>query len=77
MRTYAPLLSDLIPQKSDLPLQPSNIPAPLTQISELRLQPLALNTPPQPSVTLQGRGGLLFLPSVVHAHAPLILALRL
>ena len=53
------------------------MPAPLPQISALALQPLALNPPPPPSVSLKGRGGPLLLPSVAHAHSPLLPALRL
>ena len=41
------------------------------------LQPLALNPPPLPSVSLQGRGGTLLLPSVAHDHPPLLPDLRL
>ena len=79
MRAYAPLISALLPQRFDPPLQPSNLPTPLPNISALPLQPLALNPPHPPSVSLQGQGGPLFLPSVAHAHAhtPLITALRL
>ena len=53
------------------------MPDPLTQILALPLQLLALNPPPPPSVLLQGRDGHLLLPSVAHAHAPLLPALRL
>ena len=77
MYVYALLLSALIPQQFDPTLQFSNLPDPLTQISALPLQPLALNPPPQPSVSLQGRGGPLVLPSVAHDHAPLLPVLHL
>ena len=53
------------------------MPAPLPHISALPLQPLSLNPPPPPSVSLQGRGGPLLLPSVAHAHSPLLRSLRL
>ena len=74
---YAPLISAFIPQRFDIPLQTSNAPAPLPQISALPLQPLALNPPPPPSVSLKGQGGPLLLPSVAHAHSPLLRSLRL
>ena len=77
VRAYAPLLSDSLPQIFDPPLKPSNVPAPLPHISALPLEYLDLNTPPLPSVLLQGRGGLHLLPSVAHDHAPLLHALRL
>ena len=77
MRAYAPLISALLPQRFDPPLQPSNVPDPLTQISALPFYPLALNPPPPPSVSLQGRGKPLLLPSVAHDHAPSLPALRL
>ena len=47
------------------------------QISALPLQPLALNPPHPPTVSLKGRGDPLLLPSVAHAHSPLLPALRL
>ena len=83
MRTYAPLLSALIPQISDPPLQPSNVPAPLTQISALplqqgvpTLQPLsACDTPPLIYVLLQRRCKLPLRPSTVRDYVPLISAL--
>ena len=53
------------------------MPAPLPQISALPLQPLALNHPPPPSVSLKGRGVPLLLPTVAHAHSTLLPALRL
>ena len=53
------------------------MPAPLPQISSFPIQPLSLNTPPPLSDLLQGKGGPLLLPSVVHDHAPLLPALRL
>ena len=71
------MLSALLPQRFETPLHPSNVPAPLTYLSAFPTQPLALNTPPPLSVSLQGRGGILLLPSVSHAHAPLIPASRL
>ena len=77
VRTYAPLLSALLPQRFNIHLQPSNRPAPWPHNSGLPLQHLALNPPPPPSVLIQGRGVPLLLPSVVYAHSPLIPALRL
>ena len=53
------------------------MPAPLPQIPALPLQPLALNPPHPPSVSLKGRGGPPLLPSVTHDHSPLLPVLRL
>ena len=53
------------------------MPDPLTQILALSLQRLALNPPPPPSVSFQGQGGTLLIPSVVHAHDLLLRALLL
>ena len=72
VRAYDPLLSALLPQIFDHTIKPSNVPAPLLLISALPLHPLALNPPPPPSVSLQGQGGPLLLPSVAHARAPLL-----
>ena len=77
MRAYANMLSALLPQKFEPPLQPSDVPDPMPQLPALTIKDLALNPPPPLSVSLQGRGGPLLLPSVVHYHAPLIPALRL
>ena len=77
VRAYAPLISALRPKRFDTPLQPSNMPDPLTLLSSLPLHTLVLNPPPPPSVSFQGRGGPLLLPSVTHAHAPLFPALHL
>ena len=72
---YAPLISALLPRQFDTPLQPSNVPSPLPHISDLTFQTLDLNPPPLPSVSFQGRGGPLLLPSVFHARDPFITAL--
>ena len=56
VRAYAPLISDLLPQRFEPHLQPSNVPASLPQIPALPLQPLALILPPLSFVSLQGRG---------------------
>ena len=77
VRAYAPLLSALLPQKFDPPLQPSNVSAPLSQISALPLQPLALNPPPLTSVLFQGRCRLLLLTSFAYSRAPLLPASHL
>ena len=53
------------------------MPDPLPQISALPIQYVTLNPPPPPSVSLQGKGRPHVLPSVAHAHAPLLPALRL
>ena len=57
VRAYAPLISSLLPQRFEPPLQPSNVPTPLPQIPALTLQPLALNPPPLVSSLLEGKGG--------------------
>ena len=72
MRTYDPLLSDLIPKIFDPPLQPLNFPDTIPQLSDLPLKPLSLNPPPPLYVSIEGRGGTLLLPPVTHAHAPLL-----
>ena len=86
VRADAPLLSALIPQKVEPPLQPSAInPSPLIQILALPLQlnvpplqPLSARAPPPPlSVLLQGRGKPHLLPSTVRAYVPMIYALLL
>ena len=71
------MLSALLPQRFETPLWSSNVPAPLPQISALLLQPLSLNPPPTFSVSLQGQGRPLLLPSVTYAHYPLLPDLRL
>ena len=73
----SPLLRSLGLRQGEPPLLPSNVPAPLPHISALPLQTLAQNPHPPPSVSLKGRGGPLLLPSVAHAHSPLLPALRL
>ena len=80
----APLLSALLPQQVEPPLQPSAInPPPIPQISALNLQLYAppLHTsvecappPPQISVLLQGKGKPPILSSTVHTYVPLISA---
>ena len=77
MRAYTPLLSDLLPYKFETPLQPSNVPAPITQISALHIQSLVLNPPPPLSVSFQGQGEHLILPSVAHDNATLLPVLSL
>ena len=67
----------MLPQRFEPPLQPSNLPAPLPQLLALSIHPLALNTLPPLSTSLQGRCRPLLLPSVAHDHAPLLPALRL
>ena len=67
----------MIPHKVDPTLQTSNVPDPLPQISDFPLKSLALNPPPPPSISLQGRGGPLLLPLVLHSHANLLPALHL
>ena len=77
MRIYAPLISALLPQRFDIPLQPSDLPAPLPRISAFPLQPLSLKPLPPPSVLLQGLGRPRLIPSVSHDHSPLIPSLHL
>ena len=77
MRAYDPILSALLTQKFEPPLQPSNVPDPLPQILPFPLQTLALNPLPPLSVLLQGRGRPILIPSVAHVHVPFIYALRL
>ena len=77
MHTYAPLLSALLPQRFEPPLRPSNMPAPLPHLSDLPLQPLSLNPPPPLYASIQRQGGPLLIPSVGHAHDPLLPALCL
>ena len=72
MRSYAPLISALLPKIFEPPLQNSNVTAPLPQLSALPLQLLSLDPPPPLSIPIQGRGVQLFLPSVAHANVPLI-----
>ena len=70
---YGPLLSDLLTQIFEPPLQPSNVPDPLPQLSASPLQSLAVNPPPPLSVLLQERDGPFLLTSTAHAHTPLLL----
>ena len=86
MREYAPLLSDLHPQRVEPPLQSSAVnPPPLPQILELSLQrdvplikPLATHAPPPlPSASLQERGKTPIITSTVCTYVPLISALLL
>ena len=72
MRAYDPIISVFLTQKFDPPLQPSNLPTPLPQISALPLQPSALNPPPPTSISLQGKCQPLLLPSVYHEHSTLL-----
>ena len=80
-----PLLSALLPQQFEPPLQPLSVnPPPLPQISAL---PLQLDTPPlQPSavhapfpphisVSLQGQGGPPLLYSTMRTYVPLLSSL--
>ena len=84
MRAHAPLLSTLLHQRFETPLQPSAVnPPPLPQILSFPLQqyvspiqPLSVCAPPPTlSVSLQGRGKAPLLPSTLLAYVPLLSAL--
>ena len=87
VHAHDPLLSDLLPQRVDPPLQPSAVnppPLPHTLAFPIRrdvppLQPIYVCAPPDPSlsVSLQGRGKAPLLPSTLRAYVPLLSALLL
>ena len=81
MLYHAPILSALLPQRVEPPLQPSAVnPPPLPQVLAFTLQqympplqPLsACDPPPLLSILLQGRIEPPLIPSNVRAYVPLL-----